>query len=173
MCDMCPHDPIACRLSRFDVLLSVFFTHRWLLYFHVRSWRCRDVTLVETESAADEFSSQTAFFVLYELRFVFYFLLCGVQGVQNVVELRGIGVNVHLPGVALKAYVGGSHGHCWVELRYLLRHLLYTVNTCRWVKARSDWFESSWSKRHMLTRADLRDSDRHCRYVRRPLTMPT
>ena len=25
----------------------------------------------------------------------------------------------------------------------------------------------------MLTRADLRDSDRHCRYVRRPLTMPT
>ena len=25
----------------------------------------------------------------------------------------------------------------------------------------------------MLTRADLRDSDRHCRYVRRPVTMPT
>ena len=90
-----------------------------------------------------------------------------------MVESRGIGVNVHLPGVALKAYVGGSHGHCWVELRYLLRHLPYTVSTCRWVKARSDWFGSSWSKRHMLTRADLRDSDRHCRYVRRPLTMPT
>ena len=96
-----------------------------------------------------------------------------MQGVQHVVESRGIGVNVHLPSVALKAFVGGSHGHCWVELRYLLRHLQYTVSTCRWVKARSDWFESSWSKRHMLTRADLRDSDRHCRYVRRPLTMPT
>ena len=54
-----------------------------------------------------------------------------------------------------------------------LRHLLYIVSTCRWVKARSDWFESSWSKRHMLTRADLRDSDRHYRYVRRPLTIPT
>ena len=44
--------------------------------------------------------------------------------VQHVVEFRCIGVNVHLPIVALKAYVGGSHGHCWVELRYLLRHLL-------------------------------------------------
>ena len=96
-----------------------------------------------------------------------------MQGVQHVVELRGIGVNVDLPSVALKAYVGGSHCHCWVELRSLLRHLLYTVSTCRWVKARSGWFESSWSKRHMLTRADVRDSDRHCRYVRRPLTMPT
>ena len=71
MCVMCPHDPIACRLSRFDVLLSVFFTHRLLLYFRVRSWRCRDVTLVETESAANESCSQTAFFVLHELRFVF------------------------------------------------------------------------------------------------------
>ena len=96
-----------------------------------------------------------------------------MQGVQHVVELRCIGVNVHLPSVALKAYVGGSHGHCWVELRYLLRHVLNTVSTCRWVKARSDWFESSWSERHMLTRTDVRDSDRHCRYVRRPLTMPT
>ena len=35
MCVMCPHDPIACRLSRFDVLLSVFFTRSLLLYFHV------------------------------------------------------------------------------------------------------------------------------------------
>ena len=96
-----------------------------------------------------------------------------MQGVQHVVESRGIGVYVHLPSVALKAFVGGSHGHCWVELRYLLRHLQYTVSTCRWVKARSDWFESSWSKRHMLTRSDLRDSDKHCRHVRRPLTMPT
>ena len=96
-----------------------------------------------------------------------------MQGVQHVVESRGIGVNVHLPTVALKAFVGGSHGHCWVELRYLLRHLLYIVSTCRWVKARSGWFESSWSKRHMLTRADVRDSDKHCRHVRRPLTMPT
>ena len=66
-----------------------------------------------------------------------------MQGVQHVVELRGIGVNVHLPSVAVKAYVGGSHGHCWVELRYLLRHLLKTVSTCRWVKVRSNWFESS------------------------------
>ena len=90
-----------------------------------------------------------------------------------MVEFRGIGVNVHLPSVALKAYVGGSHGHCGVELRYVLRHLLYTMSTCRCVKARSDWFESSWSKRHTLTRADLRDSDKHCRHVRRPLTMPT
>ena len=77
-----------------------------------------------------------------------------MQGVQHVVEFRCIGVNV------LKAYVGGSHGHCWVELRYLLRHLLYAVSTCRWVKARSDWFVSSWSKRHMLAREDLRDSDK-------------
>ena len=89
-----------------------------------------------------------------------------MQGVQHVVESRGIGVNVHLPSVVLKAFVGGSHGHCWVELRYLL-------STCRWVKARSDWFESSLSKRHMLTRADVRDSNKHCRHVRRPLTMPT
>ena len=96
-----------------------------------------------------------------------------MQGVQHVVEFRGIGVNVHLPSVALKAYVRGSHGHCWVELRYLLRHLLCAVSTCRWVKARSDWFESSKSRRHMLTRADLRDSDKYCRHVRRPLTMPT
>ena len=79
-----------------------------------------------------------------------------MQGVQHVVESRGIGDNVHLPSVALKAFVGGSHGHCWVELRYLLRQLLKTVSTCRWVKARSGWFESSWSKRHMLTRADVR-----------------
>ena len=35
MCVMCPHDPIACRLSRVDVLVSVFFTHRLLLFFHV------------------------------------------------------------------------------------------------------------------------------------------
>ena len=39
-----------------------------------------------------------------------------MQGVQHVVEFRCIGVNVHLPIVALKAYVGGSHGHCWVEV---------------------------------------------------------
>ena len=82
-----------------------------------------------------------------------------MQGVQHVVEFRGTGVNVHLPSVALKAYVGASHCHCWVELRYLLRHLLKTVSTCRWVKARSDSFEISWSRRRMLTRADLRDSD--------------
>ena len=88
-----------------------------------------------------------------------------MQGVQHVVESRGIGVNVHLPSVALKAFVGGSHGHCWVELRYLLRHLLYTVSTYRWVKARSDRFVSSWSKRHMLTRTDLRDAAKHCEYV--------
>ena len=112
------------------------------------------------------------FFVLYELRF-FFFLLCGMQGVQHVVEFKGIGVNVHLPSVALKVYVGGSRSHCWVELRYLLRHVLHTVSTCRWVKARSDWFESSRSKRHMLTRVDLPDSDKHCRHVRRPLSMPT
>ena len=127
---------------------------------------------METESVADEFCSQTAFFVLYEFRFVFS-SSCGMQGVQHVVESRGIGVHVHLPSVALKACVGGSHGHCSVELRYLLRHLLFSVSTCRWVKARSGWFESSWSKRHMLTRADVRDSDNHCRHVRRPLTMPT
>ena len=78
-----------------------------------------------------------------------------------------------LPSVALKAYVRGSHGHGWVELRYLLRHLLHTVRTCKWVTIRSGWFESSWSKRHMLTRADVQDSDRHCRFVRRPLTMPS
>ena len=40
-------------------VLSMFFTHRLLLYFHVRSWRCRDVTLVDTESIAGEFCSQT------------------------------------------------------------------------------------------------------------------
>ena len=97
-----------------------------------------------------------------------------MRGSQPELEFRGIGVNVHLPSVALKAYVGGSRGQCWVELRYLLRHLQYSVSTCRWVKARSDWFDSSWSKRHMLTRADdVRDSDKHCRYVRRQLTMPT
>ena len=28
------------------------------------------------------------FFVLYELRFVFYFLLCGMQGVHHVVEFE-------------------------------------------------------------------------------------
>ena len=99
------------------------------------------------------------FFVLYELRFVFTSCcvackvcntwsnseaLGGMQGVQHVVEFRGIGVNVHLSSVALKAYVGGSHGQCWVEWRYFLRHLMYTVSTCRWVKARSVWFESSW-----------------------------
>ena len=49
----------------------------------------------------------------------------------------------------------------------------FAVSTCRWVAFASDWFESSWSKRHMLTRAGLQDSDRHRRYVRRPLTMPT
>ena len=70
-----------------------------------------------------------------------------MQGVQHVVESKGIGVNVHLPSVALNAFVEGSHGHCWVELRYLLRHLQFSVSTCRWVKARLDWFESSWSKR--------------------------
>ena len=103
----------------------------------------------------------------------FYVLQFCMQGAQPELEFRGIGVNVHLPSVALKAYVGGLHGHCWVDLRYLLRHLLYSVSTCRWAKARSDWFESSWSKRHMLTRADVRDSEKHCRKVRRPLTMPT
>ena len=51
---------------------------------------------VEPESAADEFCSQTAFFVLVWIAFCFYFLLCGMQGVQHVVELRGIGVNEHL-----------------------------------------------------------------------------
>ena len=126
----------------------------------VRSWRCRDVTLVETDSIAGEFCSQTGFFGHELIACCFCFLLCGMQGVQHVVESRGIGVDVHLPSVALKAFVGGSHGHCWVELRYLLPHLQYTVSTCRSVKARSDWFESSWSKRHMLTRADVRDSDR-------------
>ena len=42
-----------------------------------------------------------------------------------------------MPSVPLKAFVGGSHGHCWVELRYLLCRLQYTMSTCRWVKARS------------------------------------
>ena len=128
---------------------------------------------MDTESVAGEFCSQTGFFGHKLIACCFHFLLCGMQGVQHVVESRGIGVDVHLPSVALKAFVGGSHGHCWVEFRYLLHHLQFSVSTCRWVKARSDWSESSWSKRHMLTRADLRDSDRHCRYVRRPLTMPT
>ena len=85
-----------------------------------------------------------------------------MQGAQPELDFRGIGFNVHLSSVALKAYVGGSHGHCCVELRYLLRYLLYSVSTCSWVKARSDWFESSLSERHMLTRADLQDSDKHC-----------
>ena len=31
MCVMCPHDPIACRLSRVDVLLSVFFISSFVL----------------------------------------------------------------------------------------------------------------------------------------------
>ena len=57
ICCMCSYDSIACLLSRFDVLLSVFFLHRLLLYFHVCSWECRDVTLV-----ADAFCSQTGFF---------------------------------------------------------------------------------------------------------------
>ena len=96
-----------------------------------------------------------------------------MQGAKHKLEFKFIGVNVHLPNVALKAYVGGSRGHCWVELRYLLRHFLYIVSTCRWVKARSDRFASSWSKRHMLTRADLRDAAKHCEYVRQPTTMPT
>ena len=96
MCVMCPHDPIACRLSRFDVLLSVFFAHRLLLFFHVRSWRCRDVTLVETESVAGEFCSQTGFFGHKLIACCFHFLLCGMQGVQHV-ESRGIGVKYTCP----------------------------------------------------------------------------
>ena len=57
MCVLCPHDPIACRPSRFDVLLSVFFTHRLFLDFYVRSWMSSVL--------------KQLFFVLYELRFVF------------------------------------------------------------------------------------------------------
>ena len=61
----------------------------------------------------NEFISQTG----HELiACCFHFLLCGMQGVQHVVESRGIVVNVHLPSVALKAFVGGSHGHCRVAI---------------------------------------------------------
>ena len=63
-----------------------------------------------------------------------------MQGLRHQLDFRGIGVNVHLPSVVL-------NGHGWIELRYLLRHLLYTVSTCKWVTIRSGWFESSWSKR--------------------------
>ena len=150
---MCSLYSIARLLSRFDVLLSVFFAHRWLLYFHVatsRWWNLSQLLM--------NFGLKHVFFFGHgRIAICFYLPQFCMQGAQPELEFTGIGVNVHLPSVALKAYVGGSHGHCWVELRYLLRHLLYFVSTCRWVKARSDWFESSWSKRHMLTRADFRD----------------
>ena len=50
----------------------------------------------KTESIAGEFCSKNRLFlVMNYLRVVFHFFLCGMQGVQHVVESRGIGVNVH------------------------------------------------------------------------------
>ena len=52
------HDSTTRLPSCFDVLWSVFFPQRLLLYFHVRSLECRDDTL-ETESTVNEFISQS------------------------------------------------------------------------------------------------------------------
>ena len=64
-CQMC----VMCPLSSFPFRCAVVCVHLTVSSLFPRSFLevTRDVTLVESESAADEFCSQTAFFVLYEL----------------------------------------------------------------------------------------------------------